>query len=169
MNKEEIVDKIIEILAESIAGKYQIVDGKLQPLLESEPKLRHGDYGYAGKPSKNNMYFIDGRPVRPFGISNDGGQEMIDAPYHQFKAVGNIFDDLKAMSEDVKEFKIKQDSFVDAVHVYFQDEGCLVIKDLGDNDKVYISPKNVELFHRKLGAMIATAKRQCELIKDDEE
>jgi len=78
-------------------------------LAEAEkPELRHGDYGYCGEPSPATMYFVNynhPEEVRPFGISDVGGQMHIDDSQNEFSAVGNIFDDLKALAGPLKDFE----------------------------------------------------------------
>jgi hypothetical protein len=72
------------------------------------PKLRHGDYG---KLSGGNSYFFNdshgcNRPSeRPFGIGQGGGGQQ-NADKQNPVIFGNIFDDLKAISEPLEKFEI---------------------------------------------------------------
>jgi hypothetical protein len=151
MNKEEIEHKLAQARKDrdDIAESVCQLEDMLAEAEKSKPKLRHGDYGYCGKPNIYNMYFVDGRPVRPFGISDNGGQEFIDEPIHEFKAVGNIFDDLKALSEPLEEYETGA-----GMKVKLTNDGDLSFS------CTYVVNRNIPAFILNLRRMEATLKQK---------
>ncbi len=76
---------------------------------EQKPKLRHGDYGYS---DRNNGNFLvlenndDGLCYWDKGFGLGAQIDTSDGRKHFVKS-GNIFDDLKAMSEELEEFTVE--------------------------------------------------------------
>lgn len=159
MDKEDLEKSLNKwIQVKSIIDKHiDDVRHHLQnfPQLEPEqPKLRHGDYGYD----------MDGTPVVA-GNDNMGPycrKDMLTFK-HDYKPIqihiGNIFDDLSAMAEDVEEFEVKEFGYVMRVK-YKPDEGIeFYIR--GGSISLIRDMQVAQDFRRKLGAMIATALRKA--------
>ena len=167
MNEQEIILAKIELNQDEIeqnqTDRQKLIDEskKLYNDLEdwkdiNEPKLTHGDYGYCGEPSENNMYFIDsqfkGTEDNPFGISNTGGQESINKPICEFKTMGNIFDDLKRNSKNLEKF-------TNDVHTYRYDFIVFPFAPICIAGTWHTIKEATE-FHQKLGQLLATAIRK---------
>ena len=80
---------------------------------EAKPKLRHGDYGLRGHDrfiytSNSNKYDIAHYADTDTYCSNFTKKEH-DASYGGTVILGNTFDDLTALQENVTEFKIRGD------------------------------------------------------------
>ena len=154
MNSNEIVDKIIETLAESIAGNYQIVNGELQKLESEQPKLRHLDYGFHRESMRPYIHINCDGKLRPVGDKYCFTEQESSGSEH-YVILGNLADDLSAMSEDVEEFEIEGLKMI-------LDNNCIKIG-IGTSYKYFHVFKldTIQEIHRKLGAMIATAKRKA--------
>ncbi len=77
---------------------------------EKKPELRHGDYGTYPDKGMNIMLLDDSNIMRPFNRA--GMMDVLLAEdeakcYGGLDILGNIFDDLKAMSEPLTEFEIR--------------------------------------------------------------
>lgn len=139
---------------------------RLQAKLDElgKPELRHGDYGWyedelsPEKKSSFVIYGFDGSDVL-VRFNNRAGTTRMGKVYFQQKSstLGNIFDDLKDMSEDLEEFEV-EDKGHDGMAVRYDREHIKFIASGGQ--RIYLSYKKAEDFHRKLGQVIATARRR---------
>ena len=136
-------------------GKMYGKATKKEPKKE-KVKLRHGDYGYEGGLSRILLEAMSGSKFSA-GIGCCMPQEG-SAIGNPTIILGNIFDDLKRNSEDLREFKMR------TYH-----GGTLVAEIDGGNDIAFTLPitsqasaniKEATEYHQKLGQLIATAKRQ---------
>lgn len=80
------------------------LDAELANLPEEkkeEPKLRHGDYGYSCKSGDRRIIIANEKSTYHIGISGS----LVGAEVNGFTKIilGNIFDDLAALREDVEE------------------------------------------------------------------
>jgi hypothetical protein len=147
----DVHKKTIEIAEE------RITDLQSQ-LTESEPNLRHGVCAIA----KHNGYII-GKPFvvieqsslsgSPKSFYGDmGGTDNVDERIEDYVVlIPNIFDELKAMSESLEEFKFD-------VHQYRINKG-----EGWAHAPVHIAGNNhtlaeAEAFHRNIGRMLYTLK-----------
>ena len=120
MKKSEIVTKIAEnqarqkqneIEQESNRANSNILSHQLEELKKElaeskKPKLRHGDYGYGSNWREDAIdafvYTIQSGQGKAFYAS---GMGQIDTNQSKHPVLGNIFDDLTAMQEEVTEFE----------------------------------------------------------------
>ncbi len=105
-------------------------DRLISELAESEkPELRHGDYGWTPKGFQQIMVKTgdDSNIFAGSGFASVKeefeGEEVLEA------AIGNIFDDLKAMQEDLTEFDVGNNHFLMA-------SGFVSVVDTSDGDRV---------------------------------
>lgn len=160
MDERQIAETMIAD-AKTMAEEGQ---AKLDEL--DKPELRHGDYGISYGKEHNSISFpmlafqrdTSGCPLRIAHKDGSGGWQEADGD-DDITWLGNIFDDLKRNSVDLKEFEI---GYKDG------DKNPRIKCRLGDSgiqltiDNTYftanISP--FQKFHQKLGQLICTAKRQ---------
>jgi hypothetical protein len=121
---EKEIKEIIKRAEESIMQTQESIDN-LKAKLADKPKLRHGDYGIWKWDAINNDLFVimeqgtlEGSPKAFFA---DGGGQVNANEYFNGIKLGNIFDDLAAMSEDVEEAEI------DGVDFELNAEGVIAI------------------------------------------
>ena len=134
---------------------------------EAKPKLRHGDYGEWFGPNKNSFILdlSEATNNEYYGLwrveDGDIGTRIghSEANFSKSTILGNIFDDLKALQEDVTEFEIDAGANQFATkasffpnHVNIADEG----------GEVAINYRNLSTFILKLRQMEATLKRRQE-------
>ncbi len=129
-----------------------------------EPELRHGDYGISfGKNQKSIQFpmlafkrdMSDG-PLRVAHRDGSGDWQKADG-CDGITWLGNIFDDLKRNSEDLREFEV-------CAH---GNSNCVFKATLEGSDNIVIDSDNwnypledVVKIHQQLGQIIAFAKRQ---------
>ena len=157
----EQVDKDIEAL---LANKAEI-EAEIEA--EKKPKLRHGDYGEWYGPNKNSFILdlSEATNNEYYGLwrveDGDIGTRIghSEANFSKSTILGNIFDDLRALQEDVTEFEIDAGANQFATkasffpnHVNIADEG----------GEVAINYRNLSTFILKLRQMEATLKRRQE-------
>jgi len=142
---ENEVENIIERLNRSIEDAI-----KYKASLKSEPpKLRHGDYGY----DEQNTPMVAGNlnlgPYCRFDTQEKYHPDYNPIPIH----IGNIFDDLAAMREDVEGINL------DKLHIgtnNHRDKICFVVSGHYSWHEI----DKAEQIHRKLGAMIFNLKKE---------
>jgi hypothetical protein len=143
-----------------------VIDKKLAALAEEKKlELRHGDYGYLllDKKEVDPKLFIrqehNINAIKPNGgcSNSDANRGVAD-----YSISGNIFDDLKAMQEDVaieEKFNINC-AYVpkDTLTYFFNDQGVWIQFNKGR--QVKLSADSLSDFILKLRQMQATLKRQ---------
>ena len=135
-----------QILEQSIADHQKAIDkAKSELSALDKPKLRHGDYGLHGNSGDNWIKLED--EIRWIGHENYLGHSGIPESNFVDNKVGNLIDDLKAMSEPLDRTSV--DGFVMEVI----------------NDRVIIGGRRFLVdqaveFRQKLGQLITTAKRK---------
>lgn len=132
--------------------------------LAEKPKLRHGDYGvykdglYGGvgniviRPKhgdlkmchKNSMLGLDAKDE----VCCGGG----------FITLGNIFDDLTALSKNMTEFKVEETQYTDGFTVRIGSQAIWMRDKMGA--QVHVDKNNFSTFILNLQIMEATMKRQ---------
>jgi hypothetical protein len=135
---------------------------------EQKPKLRHGDYGYFLSGARwliikrNEILEISG------GCSASGMKASALPSYDRDGYVGNIFDDLAAMQEDVTEFEVKSPSHQTTgylVHGRQSGDGNGFILEVTNYDGKYQSVRldspQMKKLALKLRQMEATLKRRA--------
>jgi len=159
MNLKEQREQLVRdhrLAMNGIDSKFDEALGKINAqIAEAEnPKLRHGDYGI----DETNERFVVAEQSTLVGspkafYADQGGQRRADEHIPSKYRLGNIFDDLKALQEEVTEFDLGKYTG------YWSGVGCLVIKDA--IEKIVIEPDSINEFIRKLSQMWATQKRQA--------
>ena len=124
------------------------------PAEAEEPKLRHGDYGLSLTGSHPRLYVYD-NGIRWANQSYVEGHDCIPGN----PILGNIFDDLKAMAEDLTEFEFNETDSAHKLKGQLTDY-TVILKDLQDNEGVNIDLKDLSAFIRNLRIMEATLKRK---------
>ena len=173
MNKKDTLQAELEAIEASKKRNIATIDGinrslsgkdkricEIEKMIaeESKPKLRHGDYGtWEGDYGKGKAYLHVQCDDSLSPVSNTEcyyGQTSVDDAY---AIQGNVFDDLKAMQENVTEFKVKDE---DGSTVEFSIRGGQMMIIAEDEDGEIVTyfelSDNVAL---KLQQMEATMKR----------
>jgi hypothetical protein len=132
-----------------------VIDGKKA----KKPKLRHGDYGYnAGTPeSAMAVRLLNGTmtAMTAHGVISDLELPLMNEPK---VVLGNIFDDLTALSEDVTEFEIAdEDGDIIEVNASSRYSGGVHLK--AAQHGVTLTAKKVRRLILKLQQVEATLKR----------
>ena len=131
---------------------------------EQKPKMRHGDYGFspsgegAGDQPRITLSCNNTMVTAGNGSVNNTNR-VSNEKYFPNPVLGNIFDDLKAMSKDLTEFTLYQDDD-DGLEVKLNKNGTITIKDLNDDESASVQPEEVHEFARKIQIMAATALRR---------
>ena len=73
-----------------------------------KPVLRHGDYGYGKDNSHRVTLHCDMKTVTAGDGSVNNTNAVSNERYYPSPVLGNIFDDLKAMAEDLTEFEFAE-------------------------------------------------------------
>lgn len=159
--KEELQAKRDELQKHSLETVERLsqLDIEIEALLaeESKPKLRHGDYGtseYGNCPrlyirDKDGMNWCSGEELK-YGLTGNGTDNTI---------LGNIFDDLTALQEDVESFEIKASFSQNRIKVTY-DKKHIRIADREEGDYVPIAVENFSELVLKFRQMHATQMRQ---------
>lgn len=89
-------------------------------LAEAEPELRHGDYGH-WSPGQGNeqfafLYLAD--VPKSNALTADPSSEWVMCNSDKKTIIGNIFDDLAALQEDVEEVKFKSEIYNGSATAY---------------------------------------------------
>ena len=165
MDKEQLKKELAEykeILA-GIAGSKKMFDRKIAEIeaeLAEEPKLRHGDYGYR-QGCTEPIIIMDSvnREERLCFRTKAGGMgEYTSVRHGNCTLLGNIFDDLKAMEEDLTEFKMDNGTYA-SIEVQWHTNGQMLR--LRDKDGfMLIKYRDVPAFILNLRRMEATLKKQ---------
>ena len=150
--------------AETAKLKEEMAEIESQLAEAKKPKLRHGDYGTL---SGGGLYFFNDShncnppSERPFGIGQAGGGQ-VNADEYGPVILGNIFDDLKARQENVREFEIECDVDHEVLKVNLspEDYSSAVIISI-DNVDVRMEPDSFSEFALKVSQMEATIKREA--------
>ena len=149
----EQVDKDIEAL---LANKAEI-EAEIEA--EKKPKLRHGDYGMCVEAGKDRRIVIN----HEFKLVTAGDgclHDYEDDRYNPNPVLGNIFDDLEAMQEDVTQFKMENGGLCN-LSANYTSIGNLLIKQT-DGESIVIHKAQIDTFILKLRQMEATLKRRQE-------
>jgi len=115
---------------------------------EKKPELRHGDYGYDKDGGFRIMISHD------FKLYTAGDGCLHDANlgcYDLVVVLGNIFDDLKAMQEDVDEFEVKQTEFGDGVISVGTTKDKTNLIHIEASGIIYLTADQIADFRIKLG------------------
>ena len=143
---------------DKLAEEAARLAGELEKMEESE--LRHGDYGFSSNRQAAVHVTLHGSG-KETAMCDVGVLESLVSPlaHDPEVVIGNIFDDLKALSEDMEEFKIENGSRA-AVMCKMDKDGDLRIQ----NDfpqLIFILPKHIDAFILNLRRLQATAKRRA--------
>lgn len=139
-----------------LQGEIEILEKSLAD--EEKPELRHGDYGFAdGCPRMTAKYDDD---VRHYGETGNHTGAINNLPIKV--VLGNIFDDLKALQEDVTEFEVNCDTVkADRVSVEIQGgEVRIVSVERDQRSNIYMSSSKFDGFLKKGRVLLATLKRK---------
>ncbi len=123
--------------------------------LEAELKPRHGDYGIGKSHSGDTRCRLKEKGC----ISNEFGVTDTELHKEQDVWLGNIFDDLKRNSKDLREFEVTSDGEINTASGLFSlQRGGNGMDWITCNNHCFTIDKLIEI-HQKLGQMIATMKR----------
>lgn len=156
-----------EILQESIGSHQNAIDKAQAELAEldkpDKPKLRHGDYGY-DKSGKFTLVCKEAEGVlragREEGFLECMPIENLDSHLPE-TILGNIFDDLKRNSEDLKKFTVYGDNDPEDNAVFKAEYDGTHIWLASTTDGAYFEVADIVRIHQKLGQLIATARRKA--------
>jgi len=128
-----------------------------------KPKLRHGDYGIDVSGHSSLVVRQDASGVLRAGGSSGFYEHITIESLTESKPdviLGNIFDDLKRNSEDLRSFTVQ--NCTDSLYAYIgtdvggKNKGVQI--DLSSNCLLY-SLEDATKIHQKLGQMLATIRR----------
>jgi hypothetical protein len=149
-----------------ITSRREAIRGLKQQIAEEKkPKLRHGDYGLYVRNGDTYKFYVDKAGTLQFEVRQAGWSEYANQPLHETAKVirqGNIFDDLKALQEDVTEFEIEGQPVKDGVSMEdlsVKTNPHHLVIDQGD-DRVTLTHDKVPAFILKLRQMEMTMKRK---------
>lgn len=133
------------------------------------PKLRHGDYGYAERSGQQDSGFVVAAQSTlagsPKAFYDDGaGQIKVNNCKQSHVRLGNIFDDLAALSEPLKKFsrcpgqdeddggnvEAQFHAHVSGPHIWLEVE----------TEGYYFEKEDVEAIIRDLRRLVATAEQE---------
>lgn len=108
MEKQLADERALRDMAQALVDSRIVTVAKLElDLAEAEkPELRHGDYGICKSNEHMCLYVKRKNQMELFGERYGSGYPQ-DTPLSDHKILGNIFDDLKALSEELKEFEVE--------------------------------------------------------------
>ncbi len=150
-----------QILEQSIADHQKAIDkAKSELSTLDKPKLRHGDYGLHGF-GGDNWLKLEGE-IRWIGHDDYLGHAGISESNFIDVKVGNLIDDLKAMSEDLTEF-VSTVRFGDKIQTFIGSKG-IKIHFINKNCKYPENDRELNLeeateYYRNFGQLLATFKR----------
>ncbi len=150
-----------QILERSIANHQKAIDkAKSELSALDKPKLRHGDYGTTG--SGYNFLIADNGKELCWVNDSYVALPIKSLPDETFICLGNIFDDLKAMSEDLTEF-VSTVRFGDKIQTFIGSKG-IKIHFINKNCKYPENDRELNLeeateYYRNFGQLLATFKR----------
>ncbi len=153
MNTRNKLEKIVEDLQEKLTKTQQ----ELAEL--DEPKLRHGDYGT--RPENTYFVCIQSNIRGKLEYANECGLVQ-DSDLTQPLISGNIFDDLKRNSEDLRDWhspEAEGKGVVQKESIIMRLKGPDIWLGTCGNSAWYTLDQATEI-HQKLGRLIATAKRR---------
>ena len=128
----------------------------------AKPELRHGDYGFDFNGSRCMVIVDNKHQLCDVGIRLHPPSEYGSSLYHVKTKLGNIFDDLAALAEPLESFEVVARSVMSGfVAKIIIDEGEIVIDMGGSHDTWIFNIDKATEIHRKLGRLIATAKRKA--------
>ena len=145
------------------------VSGHLIERLEKElaepekPTLRRGDYGEAERDIGDTGFVVMEQstlPGSPKAFYGDGaGQVNVNDCVQKHVRFGNIFDEIKALAEDVERFETTSPAAL-ATTYWIDNVGDLLI-DIKTNEKqTVVKAENIPAFILKLRQMESTHKRK---------
>ena len=139
----------------------EIAELKAKLAEEQKPKLRHGDYGLDCMGSRSVIAINQGgRLVKSMANGYTDCYNAVCIQNHRYPVLGNIFDDLKAIQEDVTEFEIEGCGFKLRVTISGTDIAISVIEPgQGEMKTTYIPQQRQAELVLKLRQMGATVKR----------
>lgn len=154
-DRDAVVDKHKALYAEQLT---------LEATLADEPKLRHGDYGIGD----GDHLLINSRKeqcthdiARDEGGTMAGGVENGTHLTRKFTKYGNIFDDLKAMSEDLTELTLKCDDHSNKeLQIYQSCDRSQVCVKMGKGNLLYIKVDDLPSLATDVKRLYATLKRR---------
>ena len=151
--------KLEELKARQEATNKRIAELEQKLAEEKKPKLRHGDYGF-WRWNRSSHYIIVLNKKDELCYQWEKGlgvktQRVLDNT-EDFVILGNAFDDIKSMQEDVTEFTFTSESDPLLVEVTDIDGIRLSVK----GAVIYVYRDEISSFVLKLRQMEATLKRR---------
>lgn len=126
---------------------------------EQKLKLRHGDYGFGTNWDCNDAdAFVFTHQTSEEKSFYASGMGQINTDPDKHPVLGNIFDDLKAMQEDVTEFEIEGYYDGEVVKFKLTTDGRVLVR--FKNNTLYIHKEQLGGHALKLRQMQATLKRR---------
>ena len=131
--KQASIDK--DIALEAVDKMMAEIDRLDKEIADSEVTLRHGDYGVAEYGDSPRLYVEDEDEMK--WCSSEGLEYELGSAGSGSLILGNIFDDLKAIQEPLKEFEIENTPYneieanISSRDIYiYQAENCMVVRDI---------------------------------------
>ncbi len=167
--KERLAQAELDLASTTMSLMETINKLKAEIAAAEKPKLRHGDYGYdvGGKPCAAMRYYDD--PGKKLRAVSTTCIHTVDCSEHTEcvpkTVIGNIFDDLKAMKEDLTEFEIEREVHNGEMQAYLghsHGSDCSCKCSQKPHDSVYIHTGTSGWFSLDQLAKIIKSFRQME-------
>ncbi len=154
----QILEKLIAESTNNITDHKATIanaESKLAALDKPEFKPKHGDYGYSSSPGCKGRIALscDFKIVTAGTGSVFNVNEESNKQYYPSPVLGNIFDDLKAMSEPLEEFNF-------GVHYYRYNLNSSPNAPIHISGDWYTIDEATEFYHQ-FGRVLATAKKEA--------
>ncbi len=116
MDKQQILEEARELigLAKGVISRCETVITEANLAEAENPEYRSGDYGMG---CKGHFFALCGSGSDTKAAIDNGeverwGENSENYCYNEATCLGNIFDDLKAMAEDVEEFEVDNGTYM---------------------------------------------------------
>ncbi len=153
--------EVLEAISKAQTLFVEYTEGMQAELAEGEkPKLRHGDYGFDGSRSPGRIALTLNNRLVSAGNSSVFDTTFEDRPDLMISPVlSNIFDDLKALSEDLTGTETV--SPADLTTTYWIDHAGDLLIDIKTNEKqTVVKAEDIPALILDLRRMEATLKRK---------
>ncbi len=158
MNEREILTQSIYDYQKAIDEAKRRLEGKEQLAKLDKPELVHGDYGYLKVNQRSRLI------VRNNVFDELGNIVGVASYVNEYTKLGNIFSDLKGMSQDLEEFRTKDSNSGNALYFSCSNTRgefyCEIETSNGDTDHVYFNFDGLTEIIQKLQRLRATKRKQ---------
>ncbi len=153
----EVIDARIELIKSNTESLLKEIAELQAGLAEAEkPELRHGDYGYDATSPPGRIVLSLNNKLVTAGNASVYEKTLKERPdLTPSPVLGNIFDDLKALSEPLEEFTM------DGLRGTMDATSIEISNGDGDKQRFYIALSTVNEFCLNLRHLVFTAGKEA--------